>query len=83
MELFTKSESLPRQLTRAERKRRLEAERRLPDEVIAKIEIILRKGLWKRYQDDVSVARRNIRGVVALNARWCDKSRVTTMGEVT
>lgn len=59
METIMMSESLPRQLTKAERKKRLDAERQIPDAVVASIENSIRSGLWKRYEDDVSKMRKS------------------------
>lgn len=53
METIMKSESLPRKFSKAERKKRLEAERQLPEESVASIEMALRRGLWRSHQDNV------------------------------
>lgn len=54
-----KSEALPRRLTNAERKKRLDAERRLPSNTLEAIERSLRIGLWSKYEDDVSEPQRD------------------------
>lgn len=58
METITSSESLPRRLTSSQRKRRLEEERRLPEEDIKKAERAIRRCLWNRHLDNVSMSMR-------------------------
>lgn len=53
METITSSESLPRRLTSAQRKRRLEEERRLPEEAVKRAERAIRRGLWNTHLDNV------------------------------
>eukprot|EP00752_Nemacystus_decipiens_P018608 g16683.t1 len=52
METITGSDSLPRQLTSSQRKRRLEEERRLPEEAVKRVERAIRRGLWNRHLDN-------------------------------
>eukprot|EP00903_Cladosiphon_okamuranus_P005765 g5716.t1 len=52
METITRSESLPGRLTSSQRQRRLEEERRLPDEAVKKAERAIRRGLWSRHLDN-------------------------------
>ena len=58
METITSSESLPRRLTSSQRKRRLEEERRLPEEDVKKAERAIRRSLWNRHLDNVSMSMR-------------------------
>lgn len=53
MEIIAKSSELPRQLTAAERKQRLDTEKKLSEEAVSKLETELRRGLWKNHLDDV------------------------------
>ncbi len=53
METITSSELPPRGLTTSQRKRRLEEERRLPEEAVKRAETALRRGLWKKHLDNV------------------------------
>lgn len=53
MEIITGSDSPPRRLTTSQRIRRLEDERRLPEEAIKKVENTIRKGLWGKHLDNV------------------------------
>lgn len=58
METITSSDSPPRRLTTSQRKRRLEKERRLPNDVMKRVEDNIRRGLWARHLDNVSRATR-------------------------
>ena len=56
MEIITKNDGLPRQLTSAECKLRLDKERKASEEATTKLESDIRAGLWKNYLNDVRLA---------------------------
>ncbi|CAM9958340.1 unnamed protein product [Ascophyllum nodosum] len=62
MEIITKNDGLPRQLTSAECKLRLDKERKASEEATTKLESDIRAGLWKNYLNDVEACHRAIVG---------------------
>ncbi|CAM9166124.1 unnamed protein product [Scytosiphon promiscuus] len=62
METITSNAAPPSRLTTSQRKRRLEDERRLPEEAIRKAEIALRRGLWSKHPDNVEACFRALTG---------------------
>ncbi|CAM9144546.1 unnamed protein product [Ectocarpus sp. 4 AP-2014] len=62
MEIITGSDSPPRRLTTSQRIRRLEDERRVPEEAIKKVENTIRKGLWDKHLDNAEACFRALTG---------------------
>ncbi|CBJ27696.1 conserved unknown protein [Ectocarpus siliculosus] len=62
MEIITGSDSPPRRLTTSQRIRRLEDERRLPEEAIKKVENTIRNGLWDKHLDNAKACFRALTG---------------------
>ncbi|CAM9637203.1 unnamed protein product [Ectocarpus sp. 6 AP-2014] len=62
MEVITGSDSPPRRLTVSQRIRRLEDERKLPEEAIKKVENTIRNGLWDKHLDNAEACFRTLTG---------------------
>lgn len=60
MEIITKTDVLPRRLSTAERRHRLEDEWKVSDKAIGRVEAAIRKGLWKRNADKVNPRHKEI-----------------------